>query len=1335
MSDIVPTASFNSGEWAPSLFARVDIAKYRSGAKLLENFFVDYRGGAANRAGTKYIIKALSDKVRLIPFQVTSTDGYILEFGDHYIRFIFQGAMVLEAPTTITAAAQVNPVSVTASGHGLSVGDVVFVTGIVGMTPLNGRYFQVQNTSGAQVFLENLFGDNIDGTAFPAYVSGGSIARVYKIVSPYGTNDLAGLKYAQMVDQMVICSPSYVPYILTENAPDDWTINPIVFGSTASPPGLVAITTTLSSGTVNYGYVVTSVDGNGQESVASAVGTLGTVQDLRSVAGTNTITWSTVDGANFYNVYKADVSYAGVVGATALFGYIGYSYSNSFDDSNVAPDFTLTPPIATTPFTPGGGILTAIVTLSGLYSAIPRIAVVGASTAPVLLRPDMGVVGTPAVAAAGTGYAANDTVSFPNGVVAVVNAVGGGGAIASYKAITVAPSNQGSFTGATAAPVPTNPQTSTGTSGGGTGATANFQWGVVSIIVVDEGAFLTTPTLIFTTSGLGSTATGTVTLSNPTDGNPTVPGFFQERLVLAATPAAPQTFYMSQPGQFFNFNVSNPVRASDSITGTLVSGVLNTIQSVVTSTSGMLMLGDNGSWIVNGGSPGAAVSPSNIVATAQSYNGANFIRPIVANYDVLYVQQKGSSVRDLAFNIYFNVFTGTDISIVSSHLFLGYQILEWAWAEEPFKIVWAVRDDGIALSCTFMKEQEFTAWAHHVTDGFFQSVAAVTEAATNGEGNVDATYFAVLRGEGSPTFVDPPGAYTLVFWDDSCHLFVSTDSGVTWAQSETSAPTLSDEWTDFAMAPNDGDFVNFLAVDERVTPGAQGGLVFGALTNIAALTSAPLVNWGTQPFGFATGTQSSDYAAYSTATNTILTGPNGISGGGALIPRISTDGGATWSNTPTLTSTNGWMGCAFNQNATVMYIHEITGHVWKSSDSGASWGVLSSSPVFNNATGGEAARNTYRIRCNQVGNIVAALEAPSFLSDQGGKFYLSTNGGTTWNLTDFFTMSGAQTNSMFAGDFGMTPTGSKFAVMVSGIDPGSGNYQPYVWTSTDGTSWTQIFPPWGVSVGRPGLTMNMSQDGLCIAIGYSRASDTVFHADVTTDGGTTWSTVTFPTSPPDAVSDMTTAYVFGSAPPPRSGLYIERMADRVLKAELDDAWFVDSALARAVGTPASTFYGAEHLGGMTVTGLTGDPTVVTPFVMPMDGTFTLAAPTDRLTIGLGFNADLETLDIEVGDPSIQSKVKKIPAVTVRVAQTSQLKIGPDFDNLIPMKDLVPGNVSSALVGLETQVVAPFIKFGDARTFMAPSYNVPGRYCFRQDLPLPVTILGVFPWIDPGDDRP
>ncbi len=146
---------------------------------------------------------------------------------------------------------------------------------------------------------------------------------------------------------------------------------------------------------------------------------------------------------------------------------------------------------------------------------------------------------------------------------------------------------------------------------------------------------------------------------------------------------------------------------------------------------------------MNGGTAGAPVTPADISANNQAYNGASDVPPIVANYDILYIQSKGSVVRDLTYNFYTNVFTGTDISVLSSHLFYGYTITEWAFAEEPFKIVWAIRDDGTMLSLTFLKEQELIGWTHHDTTGEFKSVCSITE--TVDFGRVDAVYVVVER--------------------------------------------------------------------------------------------------------------------------------------------------------------------------------------------------------------------------------------------------------------------------------------------------------------------------------------------------------------------------------------------------------------------------------------------------------------------------------------------------------------------------------------------------------------------------------------------------------------
>src|SRR6266849_1431859 len=210
MSNPVIQPSFNSGEWAPALNARVDLAKYHSGAALLRNFFVDYRGGATTRPGTRYILKTFSNlTVRIMPFQASFAVTYILEFGQGYLRFFNNRAPLLQAPTTISNIPQANPAVVIDTAHGYSNGDWILISNVAGMTQVNGNYYIVAGAAANTFQLNDLFGNPVNSTTYTAYTSGGTAARVYTITSPYQAAELAKLKFVQNVNQMYICHPNY----------------------------------------------------------------------------------------------------------------------------------------------------------------------------------------------------------------------------------------------------------------------------------------------------------------------------------------------------------------------------------------------------------------------------------------------------------------------------------------------------------------------------------------------------------------------------------------------------------------------------------------------------------------------------------------------------------------------------------------------------------------------------------------------------------------------------------------------------------------------------------------------------------------------------------------------------------------------------------------------------------------------------------------------------------------------------------------------------------------------------------------------------------------------
>lgn len=85
--------SFQAGELSPRLEGRIDLQKYSAGAQTLQNMVVFPQGGITRRPGTYYAGSSKSGgKVRLIPFEFSDEQAYVLEFGANYIRFFQDGA-------------------------------------------------------------------------------------------------------------------------------------------------------------------------------------------------------------------------------------------------------------------------------------------------------------------------------------------------------------------------------------------------------------------------------------------------------------------------------------------------------------------------------------------------------------------------------------------------------------------------------------------------------------------------------------------------------------------------------------------------------------------------------------------------------------------------------------------------------------------------------------------------------------------------------------------------------------------------------------------------------------------------------------------------------------------------------------------------------------------------------------------------------------------------------------------------------------------------------------------------------------------------------------------
>lgn len=96
--------SFTSGELSPRMRGRVDLQQYAAGADTLENMLILSQGPATRRPGSYFVGTAKSaasnQRVRLVPFIVSSLTAYVLEFGPGYVRFYRNRGRVVDGGGT-----------------------------------------------------------------------------------------------------------------------------------------------------------------------------------------------------------------------------------------------------------------------------------------------------------------------------------------------------------------------------------------------------------------------------------------------------------------------------------------------------------------------------------------------------------------------------------------------------------------------------------------------------------------------------------------------------------------------------------------------------------------------------------------------------------------------------------------------------------------------------------------------------------------------------------------------------------------------------------------------------------------------------------------------------------------------------------------------------------------------------------------------------------------------------------------------------------------------------------------------------------------------------------
>jgi hypothetical protein len=164
----IPQVNFSKGELAPELYGRFDVDAWQSALRQARNVIVMKYGGVTKRPGTRLVgnVVNASTPTRLIPFQFSMTQTYVLEMGQGYMVPSALGGRVLQGEQPITAISNATNARLTIPFNGFAIGDLMYIDGVAGGmgSVLNYRTWTVVTVIDA-----NTLTINADTSACPAF--------------------------------------------------------------------------------------------------------------------------------------------------------------------------------------------------------------------------------------------------------------------------------------------------------------------------------------------------------------------------------------------------------------------------------------------------------------------------------------------------------------------------------------------------------------------------------------------------------------------------------------------------------------------------------------------------------------------------------------------------------------------------------------------------------------------------------------------------------------------------------------------------------------------------------------------------------------------------------------------------------------------------------------------------------------------------------------------------------------------------------------------------------------------------------------------------------------
>ena len=694
---IISQNSFNSGEISPNLYSRADIDEYKKGLETATNVTLAPYGPVKKRNGSKFIaqVKDSSASVRLIKYQFSTDVAHVIEIGNQYMRFYTTSSQIVESDLTITGITQANPAVVTSTSHGLSNGDQVYITEVVGMTEINSATvpYTVANVTTNTFELSG-----IDSTGYTAYSSAGVVNNIYEITSPYTTAQLDGIQYTQSGASMYLVHPDVSPRKLTKTSNTDWTLEEIDFyppptyesgyepDMTITPAATTGLSINFTSGSALFlegdiGRQITNLS-TGETGRASIVSITSTTVAVCDIIEDFTNTDAIASGDWKLDLSPiVDLEFDGTQAGSIV------NIRSEFPSGSLGSRFNITgitnanPGVVTTSASHGyvNGDRVVINDVKGMTQLNGNIYTVANKTATTFELTDDN----------NNNLNTTNYTTYSSGGITRLRLTGIN--IDAFRAADV-------------------------------GRYILANGGVMQIVAVTAADDIDAEVIksLNSKDTTGNWSLEEATWSS-TRGYPRSIGFYEQRLVFAGTSSQPQSVWMSEIGIFDGFGAGPD--DEDSIDIELSSNQVNEISWIASGRD--LVIGTSGGEITLSSGSSSSISPSSIQQLPRTYIGSDVQQVQNIREEILFIQKSARKIRTFRYDFNIDGYQSEDLTFLSEHITEG-GIEELVYAQEPDTVVYVVTTNGSLLAGTYDRGLSVIGWSKFETDGDYENVTSIT---------------------------------------------------------------------------------------------------------------------------------------------------------------------------------------------------------------------------------------------------------------------------------------------------------------------------------------------------------------------------------------------------------------------------------------------------------------------------------------------------------------------------------------------------------------------------------------------------------------------------------